>query len=241
MKYIVANLKSNKDAGNINSYINELRRIGNIQDKLIICPPSALLYAFNECSFSLGAQDISMYGEGSYTGENNGKILKSLDVSYVLVGHNERKEYFKEDNQVLIKKIKNAFASGIEVIFFVGENKSENDNGNTNNILEYQIASIFNEFTREELKNIIVVYEPVWAIGSGDVPSIIEIENSISFIKNIINNYYELELSVLYGGGVSINDVNTLKSSEVLDGFVLGNSSIDSDELIDIVNCYENM
>ena len=238
MKYIVANLKSNKDLNSIERYASSLKSLGKLSNELIICPPSPYLYLFENDNYKLGAQDLSAFQEGSYTGEINANILKSLDVSHVLVGHSERRIHFNEDSKTLIQKIANAFASGIEVIFCIGENKTENASGLTHEVLESQLASVLNDFNREQLKNIIIAYEPVWSIGTGQAPSIIEIEENIAFIKNIIKDYYELELPVLYGGSISLENISTIQQISNADGLIIGNSSLDIAELVQIIRQY---
>lgn len=236
MKYLVANLKSNKDLNGIQKYINDIKRFPKTSTNLIICPSSCFLPLFNAQNYSLGSQDISIYENGSFTGEINNNQLKSLGVTYTLVGHSERRQYFSENNNTLIAKIKNAFKSGIEVVYCIGESLTDYENKNTEAILEVQLASVLNEFTREELKNIIIAYEPVWAIGFGKTPSILEIESVIAFIKKIILDYYELELPVIYGGSVSLENIAHLKTIESLDGLILGGTSLDTNQLFTIVN-----
>lgn len=235
MEYIVANLKSNKDLNSITQYVNDLKRLGKISSKLIICPPAPYLYLFDNDNYLLGAQDVSSYNEGSYTGEINANIYKCLNAKYTIVGHSERRILFNETNAILIKKITNAFTSGLEVIYCIGETKKENENNETDKVLENQIATVLNEFNREQLKNIIIAYEPVWSIGTGESPSILEIENKISFIKNIIRDYYELQLPVLYGGSISLENISMVEKIANIDGIVIGNSSLDANDLMQII------
>lgn len=237
MKYVIANLKSNKDLNTIKEYANSLSKIEKLKE-LIICPPSCFLPLFDSSNYLLGAQDLSMYQEGAYTGEINAKMLKSLNVKYVIVGHSERRTNFKEDNQVLISKIKNALFEEHKVILCIGESEEENQQELTNKVLENQIATILNDFTREDIKNIIIAYEPVWAIGSGRIPSIEEIEKTTQFIKNIIKDYYELELPVIYGGSVSLKNIDQLAKIKNIDGFLLGGSSLNIEELNQIACQY---
>jgi len=240
MKYLVCNLKANKVKKELITYEDSLKNIKtNPNIELIVCPSTPFLFVFQSDNYKLGAQDISMYEMGPHTGENTGEQLASLNVKYALVGHSERRNLFKEEEQTIIQKIKKSYHSHIYPIYFIGEKELDNKLNNTNKVLEQQISHIINEIPDYKREKMIIVYEPIWAIGTGVVPTTQDITDRIIFIKKIIKEYYDLTLPVLYGGSVNENNIIELNSIDKLDGFVLGESSKESDDLIKIYNTIE--
>ena len=162
------------------------------------------------------------------TGEVTGEQLKSLGAEYVIVGHSERREYRHEINIDFINKINNAMENGIKVIYCIGETLKDKDEGNTYMILEKQISEVLNNV---EVKNIIIAYEPVWAIGTGKVPSEKEIRDNIEFIKDIVEEKYDTRLDVLYGGSVNKDNIASISAIKCVDGFLVGGASTSIDSL----------
>jgi len=239
MKYLISNFKENKTLNEVQLYEDELRKKGISNINVIMCPSFPFLHVFKGKSYTLGAQDVSKYQGGSYTGEVSAKQLASLNVKYVLVGHSERRLHFKEKSTDLVEKIGGSFANGIIPILCIGESKEEHNNKKTNQILEKQLATVMNDFTREELKNLIIAYEPVWAIGTGIIPTTKEIAEIITFIKTLINNYYELDLPVIYGGSITKDNINNFLEIDNIAGFLVGGTSLEIEEfgfLIDTLN-----
>ena len=185
MKYLIANFKENKMANEIDLYKNGLKRKGIKDINVIICPSHPFLHKFGGHNYYLGAQDVSIYPSGAYTGEVSAKQLASIGVKYVLVGHSERRQFFNETEDILITKIQNSLANGLIPVFCIGESAEEKENGTTFNTLERQLATVMNDFTREELKKFVIAYEPLWAIGTGLVPTKKDIEEINSFIERI--------------------------------------------------------
>lgn len=237
MKYLVCNLKANKIKEELITYESSLKNLKtNPNIELIICPSTPFLFIFQGDNYKLGAQDISMYEMGPHTGENTGEQLSSLNVKYALIGHSERRKLFKEEEQTIIEKIKKSYHSHIHPIYFIGENDIDNKLNNTNKVLERQISHIINEVPDYKREKMIIVYEPIWSIGTGVVPTTQDITNRILFIKKIINDYYDLNLPVLYGGSVNEKNIIELNSIDILDGFVVGESSKEFNDLIKVYN-----
>lgn len=235
--YLVCNLKANKTRTELIEYEKELSRLNispNIE--LIICPSTPFLYLFQRDFYKLGSQDISKYENGPHTGENTGEQLSSLNVRYALVGHSDRRKLFKEEEQTIINKIKKSYHSHIKPIYFIGESLEQRKYNLTSNVLEKQLTHIIDEVPDYKREKMIIVYEPVWSIGSGKTPTLEEIKNSVMIIKNIILNKYSLNLPVLYGGSVNENNIGDLLKVKEIDGYVLGESSKDIDNLINIYN-----
>lgn len=231
MKYLVCNLKNKLVNDDIIKYNNTLGKIDS-KTKLIIIPSVMFLDKFSQNGYALGSQDISSFMEKTITGEVTGEQLKSLGVSYVLIGHSERREYKKEINIDFINKINNAISNNIGVIYCIGESLKDREQGNTYIVLEKQISEVLNNV---ELKNIMIAYEPVWAIGTGIVPDLKDIKETIEFIKDITEEKYETKLNVLYGGSVNLNNIKELNEIKGIDGFLVGGASLDANNVIDML------
>ena len=195
MKYFVCNFKNKLVKDDIVKYNNRISEIESKKVKLVICPSLPFLGFFDKNGYSIGSQDISSFMDKTITGEVTGEQLKSLGVEYVIVGHSERREYKHEINIDFINKINNAMENDIKVIYCIGETLKDKDEGNTYMILEKQISEVLNNV---EVKNMIIAYEPVWAIGTGKVPREKEIRDNIEFIKDIVEEKYDTRLDVLY-------------------------------------------
>ena len=228
MKYFVCNFKNKLTKDDVIKYNNRLSEIDVKMVNLIIVPSLPFLTFFDKNGYSLGSQDISSFMDKTITGEVTGEQLKSLGVEYVIVGHSERREYKHEINIDFINKINNALENGIKVIYCIGETLKDKEDGNTYMVLEKQISEVLNNV---ELKNIIIAYEPVWAIGTGKVPSEKEIKDNIEFIKDIIEDNYDTKLDVLYGGSINKDNIASINAIKVVDGFLVGGASTSVDNL----------
>lgn len=230
MKYLVCNLKANKTKDELKLYEKEISKILTTPTiELIICPSLPFLYLFQSSNYYLGSQDVSMFEEGSYTGETTANQLQSINVKYALVGHSERRKLLLENNKMIISKIKKSYHSHIRPIYFIGE--TEKDKLKINKRLKKQLLTIIDEVPDYKRTKMIIVYEPRWAIGTGIIPSNEEITIRIKEIKSIIKEKYNLELPVLYGGSVNEDNIDELVKIDELDGFVLGESSKKSSEV----------
>lgn len=223
MKYLVCNFKNKLLKDDILKYN---RNLGEIETKvkLVLCPPSIYLSLFDKNGYDLGVQDISSFKDRTITGEIEANQIKSLGATYVIVGHSERRIYKHEINIDFINKINNALENNLNVIYCVGETLRDKENGSTFEILEKQISEVLNNV---EIKNIMIAYEPVWAIGTGNVPSIKEIKENIEFISDLLYEKYECKLDILYGGSVNDENIGELCSIKGLSGFLVGGASLD--------------
>lgn len=223
MKYLVCNFKNKLLKDDILKYN---RNLGEIETKvkLVLCPPSIYLSLFDKNGYDLGAQDISSFMDRTITGEIEASQIKSLGATYVIVGHSERRIYKHEINIDFINKINNALENNLNVIYCVGETLKDKENGSTFEILEKQISEVLNNV---EIKNIMIAYEPVWAIGTGNVPSIKEIKENTEFISDLLYEKYECKLDILYGGSVNDENIGELCSIKGLSGFLVGGASLD--------------
>ena len=223
MKYLICNFKNKLLKEEIIKYNNSL---GDIETKvkLVLCPPSIYLSLFDKTGYDLGVQDISSFMDKTITGEIEASQVKSLGATYVIVGHSERRMYKHEINIDFINKINNALENKLNVIYCIGETLSDKENGSTYEVLEKQISEVLNNV---EIKNIMIAYEPVWAIGTGNVPSGKEIKENIEFINDLLYEKYEIKLDILYGGSVNDENIEELCGIKGLSGFLVGGASLD--------------
>ena len=189
-------------------------------------------------NYALASQDITSLIDETVTGEITGSQLKELGVSYVLVGHSERRLYKKEINIDFINKITEATTHDLEVIYCIGETLKEKENDETEHVLKQQLMEVLNNVS---LDHIMIAYEPVWAIGTGKTPEAKEIEETIAYIKELLRTTYDLNFKVLYGGSVDAENIASLVQIPQVDGFLVGGAShnIDTRQTI-ITNMEQN-
>lgn len=214
---VVLNNKCNFNLDEYLDYQNKLKNL-NFKNDIVLCPSSIYLSNFELENVFLGSQNVSPFNDGAYTGEVSARQLKSLNVKYCLVGHSERRVYFKENNEILKNKIEQLLENEIIPIYCVGELEKNSDN----NELDKELKIL------EEIHNnekIIIAYEPLWAIGTGIQPNIIELEKIIRLIKEKFPNN-----KVLYGGSVNEDSIVNLKS-KLIDGYLLGGVSLHPDRI----------
>lgn len=227
MKYLVCNFKNKLLKDDILKYNKSLVDI-ETKVKLVLCPPSIYLDMFDKSGYELGVQDISSFMDKTITGEIEATQVKSMGAKYVIVGHSERRIYRHEINIDFINKINNAVENGLNVIYCIGETLNEKENGRTYEVLEKQISEVLNNV---EIKNTMIAYEPVWAIGTGKVPEADEIKENIKFINDIIMEKYEEKLDILYGGSVNDTNIGELCTIKGLNGFLVGGASLDPNKV----------
>lgn len=214
---VVLNNKCNFTLNEFVEYQKKLKSI-NTKHKLILCPSNIYISKFELENIFLGAQNVSAFDNGAYTGEVSAVQLKSLDVKYSLVGHSERRVYFKEDNNSIKNKIEMLLKNNIVPIYCIGELSKKANNSEI--IKELEILKQVNDSDK-----IIIAYEPLWAIGTGMQPNINELENIIKLIKSQFPNN-----KVLYGGSVNEKNITNLKSN-LIDGYLLGGISLHPDRI----------
>ena len=241
-KYTIANWKMNgqKDSYKlVKSISNYCQKMKRKTSKVVICPPFTLLSELikKEKKIKFGGQDCHYKSEGAYTGSISANMLKTINCQYVILGHSERRIYQKETSQELNLKIKSAIKSNLTVIYCIGEKLEEIKKRNI--ILKKQLSSLPKKI---DPKKIIIAYEPVWAIGTGKVPSLNDINKIHEKIRNILSNLVSLRfskhVSILYGGSVNaVNSVDILNLDHV-DGALVGGASLKLKEFCKIIDSY---
>lgn len=210
-KLVLANLKMyfniTKD---IQDYLNNLN---DEKENFIAFPPIIYLEKFLNNGFTCGIQDISIHKEGAHTGEVSALSATDLGAKYVLLGHSEIRQKGESD-ELINKKIKTALNHNLKAILCVGENLEAYNQSQTKEIIKNQISKALKNIDEE----IMISYEPVWAIGTGKTPTNNEIEDVVSYIKSLFN----YKIKVLYGGSVSEKNIETLNQINNLDGFLIG-------------------
>lgn len=222
---VVLNNKSNFSLEEYIAYLKEIKMITS-QHEFILCPSMPYLTIFNNSNIKLGSQDVSEKEGGAYTGETSALQLKSLNISYCLVGHSERRKYFNETPDIIRLKIKNLLTQDITPILCIGETKEEKEEGNTKQLLQSEISYILSPFKEEEKEKIVIAYEPIWSIGTGLVPTIDEIDDILSSIKAILPKN-----TLLYGGSINENNIINLQESKLINGYLLGGLSLKPQQL----------
>ena len=239
--YFVANWKMYGDLKSLNS-LNKVIKFTNTNKrkkiKLIYCPPYTLLQAFykkiKKTRIFLGAQNCHYeISSGPFTGSISPQMLKRIGSSYVIIGHSENRSEGETDNQIN-KKIKSCIESGLKVIFCIGESSLQRRKKLTQKVLKKQILKGLLKVRFSN--NILLAYEPIWSIGTGNVPKNYELNKNINFIKQILKNKHKMKNpKVLYGGSVNPKNVKNLASIEGIDGFLVGGASQNAKNFIDIV------
>ena len=233
--YFVANWKmfgDLKSLKTLNKVITFTKKFKNKKFKLIYCPPTTLISPFEKIlkktRIQVGAQNChESENYGAYTGHVNSKMLKNVGAKYVILGHAENRRS-GEDDKLINLKIRAAIKSGLKIIFCVGETLSQKKRKITKRILVKQINKGLNKVKIK--KNILIAYEPVWAIGSGLIPKAYELSKTVNFIKSRVNG-----AKVLYGGSINPKNIGRLKDINNIDGFLIGGASQVSNNFIDII------
>lgn len=181
---------------------------------------------------NIGSQDLSEFEIGAYTGQTSIKTLKSLNVQYCLIGHSEKRQFLNEYDDKIIKKIELCIEHNITPIFIIGETLEEYEGNRSKEIIEHKITTIFNNL-HCSLKNIIICYEPIWSVGN-KAASQEFIESMSLTIKSIVKDYYNVDLPLLYGGGVNEDNIKEINQIKTIDGFLVGGVSLDSNRILKI-------
>ncbi len=245
-KIVAGNWKMNKTLQEAQILVEQiLNQVNEFDDiKKIIIPSFPFLYPINNTianapNFYLGAQNCHTHENGAFTGEVSADMLKSVGCKYVLIGHSERRQYFKEKDTDLISKIKVALRHNINPIFCVGETIHERKTDNHFKVITEQLTNILKEFSVTEFSNFIIAYEPVWAIGTGETATTNQAQEMHAFIRTIISNIYSSEIansvSILYGGSCNAQNAQELFQCPDVDGGLIGGASLKADDFCKII------
>ena len=244
-KVIAGNWKMNMLPNEAIDYIQAFEPlVKDAKAEVILCVPyTDLFYCLMNAqgtNIKIGAQNMHFEESGAYTGEVSGKMLKSIGVEYVIIGHSERRQYFNETDETVNKKIKAAFENELKPIVCVGETLEEREAGKTADIITNQTRLALEGLTNEQVKNTIIAYEPIWAIGTGKTATSEDANNSIIAIRDELKRIYGEDVSeaviIQYGGSVKSSNAKELFTTSDIDGGLVGGASLKPDEFSKIVN-----
>ncbi len=240
-KVIAGNWKMNKLANECGEFISRIiNDIDTTEKDVIICPTYISLWeaakAVKGTNVSVGAQNMHFETSGAYTGEVSAEMIKEAGCGYVIIGHSERRKYFAETDQTVSLKIKKAYDSGLIPIMCIGESLEDRERGETFNVLKGQLENALRPIVFDE--NIIIAYEPIWAIGTGKTATDEQAQEACKFVRDTLNDIIgdkSEKIRILYGGSVNEKNVKKLMAMTDIDGALVGGASL-KDEFIKLVN-----
>ena len=244
-KVIAGNWKMNMLPNEAIGFIDKLaQEVKETKNEVILCVPyTDLFYSLltaQGTNIKIGAQNMHYEESGAYTGEISGKMLKSIGVEYVIIGHSERRQYFNETDETVNKKIKAAFLNELKPIVCVGETLEQRENNKTEEIVTTQIELALKGLTDEQVEKTIIAYEPIWAIGTGKTATSEQANDVIKSIRDKICQIYGQKVSngviIQYGGSVKSANAKELFEMSDIDGGLVGGASLKPDEFAKIVN-----
>lgn len=246
-KIVAGNWKMNtllKDGMELAKSVEKLEKEKSSDALVIIAPPFTHLSKVGQLieNVKLSAQDCASEPSGAYTGEVSPEMLVSSGVEYVIIGHSERRAYFNEDNELLNKKVKLALSAGLKPIYCCGEVLEERETGKLFDVVKEQLKVGLKDLTTDEISQVIIAYEPVWAIGTGVVASPDQAQEMHKFIRDLLVELFDVqvaeEMSILYGGSCKPSNAEVLFANPDVDGGLIGGASLNAEDFIAIVNAY---
>ncbi len=247
-KHIVAgNWKMNNDLSQTEALISELKQQDNTGDAEVMVAPtftnlSLAAKALEDSEIEVIAQNMHFASNGAYTGEVSADMLKSVGINTVILGHSERREYFNETDASLAQKVDATLANGMRTIFCFGEELADRKAGNEETVVENQIKNALFHLEGSAFKSIVLAYEPVWAIGTGETATPEQAQDMHAFIRKTLADNYGAEVadsvSILYGGSVKPGNAQEIFSKPDVDGGLIGGASLKAEDFFAIVNAF---
>jgi triosephosphate isomerase len=241
---IAGNWKMNKTATEAEALLRGLLDGDSRSDKaqMLVCPPYTALETAGKVlkgsHIALGAQDISEHEEGAYTGDISAQMILTLGAAYVILGHSERRQYHAETDQLVNAKVKTALNAGLTPIICVGETLEQRENNETESVVAAQVNGTLADLAPDQLKNVVIAYEPVWAIGTGKTATPEQAQQMHQFIREKVaekdTEAADL-LPILYGGSMKPKNAADLLGQKDIDGGLIGGASLDADSFIGIL------
>ena len=246
-RYVIAgNWKMNFTPSEATAFINEIKPMveGKNNCDIIFCAPyvtiSAAMEAAKGSNIKIGAQNVHFEEKGAFTGEISAKMLKEIGVEYVIIGHSERRQYFGETDHTVNLRTKAALAAGLKVLLCLGEVKEERLAGITNEVVGMQTKLDLAGISADELKNVIIAYEPVWAIGTGLTATPEQADETCGVIRDVVADLYGREVAeelvIQYGGSMNDKNAAELLSKVNVDGGLIGGASLVAEKFNAIVD-----
>ena len=244
---VAGNWKMNNDLAQTESLLADLKsKTQSSNAEVMVAPTFTNLYhatqALKNSKIEVIAQNMHFASNGAYTGEISASMLKSVGVKTVILGHSERREYFNETDEILAKKVDAALANNLRIIFCFGEVLADRKSGNHENVVGTQIKNALFHLEAAAFKNIVLAYEPVWAIGTGETASPEQAQDMHAFIRKTLSDKYGADVansvSILYGGSVKPNNAQEIFGKPDVDGGLIGGAALNADDFFAIVNAF---
>ena len=242
--FIAANWKMNKTVAEAEAYIQALLpKVGAIDDvEIVICPPFTALQAMVDSargsSVQVYAQTMHEADGGAFTGEVSAPMLSEIDVQGVILGHSERREYFNETDRALQQKVPKALAAGLVPMLCVGETEEERERGDTERKLRHQVQEALEKVATDRLPEVVIAYEPIWAIGTGLTATPDQAQEAIAFVRALVEDRDKAAgqaVRILYGGSLKPDNAEELLALPDVDGALVGGASLDAESFAAIV------
>lgn len=242
---IAGNWKMHKTIAEAVEFVNDIKdKVNNTDVEAVICAPFTLLKDLKEATkgtnIKIGAQNMHYAEQGAFTGEISAPMLKELNIDYVVLGHSERRQYFNETNETVNKKVVKALEEGIDPILCVGETLEEREASETKNVCKEQTEKALVGVSAEDMKKVVIAYEPVWAIGTGKTATAEDANDVIAYIREVVKGLYGEEISeevrIQYGGSVKPSNVAEIMNQSDIDGALVGGASLLASDYTELVN-----
>lgn len=242
---IAGNWKMHKTIAEAVEFVNDIKdKVNNTEVEAVICAPFTLLKdlkeATNGTNIKIGAQNMHYADNGAFTGEISAAMLNELNIDYVVLGHSERRQYFNETNETVNKKVVKALESGIDPILCVGETLEEREAGDTKNVCKEQTEKALVGVSAQDMKKVVIAYEPIWAIGTGKTATAEDANDVIAYIREVVKGLYGEEISeevrIQYGGSVKPSNVAEIMNQSDIDGALVGGASLLASDYTELVN-----
>lgn len=246
---IAGNWKMNKNRAEAKALINELKPLAkDAACDVVICVPftnlETALAQTAGSNIKVGAENVHFAKSGAYTGEISADMLTEMGVEYVIVGHSERRQYFAETDETVNQRTKAALEVGMTVILCVGEMLDDRENGITEELVSLQTKIALKDVSKDELKKIIIAYEPVWAIGTGKTATAEQANEVCAVIRNVIAKMYDKAaadaMTVQYGGSMNAKNADELLAQPDVDGGLIGGAALNAEDFSVIINAATN-
>jgi len=243
---IAGNWKMNKTVAEATDLVRGLLAgMGTPTDReVLVCPPFTALHVVGQLvkgsSILLGAQNLYSKDSGAYTGEVSAPMLLEAGCTYVIVGHSERRQYFGEDDQFVNEKLKAALRAGLKVILCVGESREQREAGQAQTVVTHQVRACLADLTSAQMADVVIAYEPIWAIGTGLTATPEDAQEMHAAIRSLLAELFGPEVAeatrIQYGGSVRPDNIVELMAQQDIDGALVGGASLNAESFLRIVH-----
>lgn len=247
---IAANWKMNKTLSEAKTFMDDIKTSVPAADKVesVVCAPALFLDALQQAAegtdVKIGAENMHYEANGAFTGENSPHALADMGVSYVILGHSERRQLFGETDEFVQQKVQAAFAHGLTPIVCVGESLDEREADKTQTVVERQVKAAFQDLSEEQAAQVVIAYEPIWAIGTGRSSSAEDANAVCAFIRDVVRRLYADkiadEVRIQYGGSVKPHNIQEYTDTSDIDGALVGGASLEADSYLKLLEAVDH-